>query len=92
MLNSMVINQIDLLSVSQKLDLMQYSIRKLGKAKYSLLYKHYILKKTDKEIGESTNTSPHIIFRERTKYLKEYAEIVLENFRQGLGFNPDRYY
>jgi hypothetical protein len=66
-----------------------YSIRQLGKAKYRLLYQHYIQNKTDKEVGQSTNTSPHIIFRERTKFLIEYAEIILENFRQGLGYNPD---
>jgi len=89
MLNSMIIDQVNLLSVNQRKDLMKYSIRKLGKAKYRLLYQHHIQNKTDKEVGQSTNTSPHIIYRERTKFLIEYAEIILENFRLGFGYNPD---
>jgi hypothetical protein len=88
----MVIDQLNLLSINQRKDLMKYSIQKLGKAKYRLLYQHYIQKKTDKEVGKSTNTSPHVIYRERTKFLQEYAEIILENHRLGLGYNADRNY
>lgn len=91
MLNSLVIDQMNLLRVNQRIDLLQYSCKQLTEAQIELLTQYYWLNLTDKEIGKRREIPciAMIIFRERTKATEELKRIMIKNYLLGLGSNPD---